>query len=106
MKNKTLHLTLKKEWFDMIKNGEKKEEYRDIVPYWTRRLCEKNSKENVYEISKFEDVEFTLGYPKKDDPDKRMKFKIKDIIIGLGKPEWGATEGVHYFVIKLGDEIK
>ena len=73
MKSKTLHLTLKKEWFDMIKSGEKKEEYKDIVPYWTKRLCEKNDKEDVYEISKFDDVEFTLGYPKKDDLDKRIE---------------------------------
>ena len=29
----TLHLTLKKQWFDMILSGEKTEEYRDIKPY-------------------------------------------------------------------------
>lgn len=35
---KTLHLTLKKKWFDMIASGEKKEEYREIKPYWSQRL--------------------------------------------------------------------
>lgn len=35
---KTLHLTLKKKWFDKITSGEKKEEYREIKPYWIRRL--------------------------------------------------------------------
>ncbi len=35
---KTLHLTLKKGWFDMIASGEKKEEYREIKPYWIRRF--------------------------------------------------------------------
>lgn len=35
---KTLHLTLKKKWFEMIASGEKKEEYRDIKPYWLNRL--------------------------------------------------------------------
>lgn len=29
---KTLHLVLKKRWFDMILSGEKKEEYREIKP--------------------------------------------------------------------------
>ena len=33
-----LVLTLKKEWFDLIKSGEKKIEYREIKPYWVRRL--------------------------------------------------------------------
>lgn len=29
---------LKKEWYDKIKNGEKKIEYREVKPYWTSRL--------------------------------------------------------------------
>ena len=33
-----LVLTLKKEWFDLIKSGEKKVEFREIKPYWVRRL--------------------------------------------------------------------
>ncbi len=28
-----LHLTLKKNWFDLILSGEKKEEYREIKHY-------------------------------------------------------------------------
>ncbi|HET8736229.1 MAG TPA: ASCH domain-containing protein, partial [Pricia sp.] len=35
---KTLHLNLKKKWFDMILSGEKKEEYREIKEYWIGRL--------------------------------------------------------------------
>lgn len=38
MEKKILHLTLKKKWFDMIALGEKKEEYREIKPYWVKRL--------------------------------------------------------------------
>lgn len=30
-------LPIKKKWFDMI-SGEKKKEYREIKPYWTKRL--------------------------------------------------------------------
>ena len=33
-----LMLPIKKKWFDMIKNGEKKEEYREIKPYWKSRF--------------------------------------------------------------------
>lgn len=35
---KILHLTLKRKWFEMIAAGEKKEEYREIKPYWISRL--------------------------------------------------------------------
>ena len=40
MKN-TLKLTLKKEWFDLIKAGKKTEEYREIKNYWTVRFLDK-----------------------------------------------------------------
>ena len=33
-----LTLPIKRIWFDMIKVGIKKEEYREIKPYWTTRL--------------------------------------------------------------------
>lgn len=34
----TLHLVLKGKWYDMIASGEKKEEYREIKPYWRNRF--------------------------------------------------------------------
>ena len=36
--NKTLHLVLKRKWWDMIASGEKKEEYREVCHYWAARL--------------------------------------------------------------------
>ena len=33
-----LVLPIKKKWFDMILSGEKKEEYRDVSPYWKQRF--------------------------------------------------------------------
>lgn len=33
-----LTFNLKKQWFDKIKSGEKTHEYREVKPYWTRRL--------------------------------------------------------------------
>ena len=38
MEKKVLTLSVKKEWFDLIKAGEKREEYREIKPYWVARL--------------------------------------------------------------------
>ena len=37
-KKKVLTLTVSKQWFDMIVADEKIEEYREIKPYWIKRL--------------------------------------------------------------------
>jgi hypothetical protein len=33
-----LQLPLKKQWFEMTKSGIKTEDYREITPYWVKRL--------------------------------------------------------------------
>jgi hypothetical protein len=33
-----LHMTIKKKWFDQIAAGVKPEEFREIKPYWAKRL--------------------------------------------------------------------
>lgn len=38
MEKKVLTLTVSKQWFDMIVADEKTEEYREIKPYWIKRL--------------------------------------------------------------------
>jgi len=35
---KNLQLSLKRQWFEMTKAGIKTEDYRDITPYWCKRL--------------------------------------------------------------------
>jgi hypothetical protein len=47
-----LHLTLKREWFDQIACGEKKEEFRQYKPYWKKRL----------ERRKYDAILFRNGY--------------------------------------------
>jgi len=49
---KILHLTLKKNWFELIAFGKKTTEYREYKPYWERRLLKK----------KFDEVHFRNGY--------------------------------------------
>jgi hypothetical protein len=79
MKTKILHLTLLKKWFDLIAIGEKIEEYRDIKPYWTKRLLSKT----------FDEIHFKNGYSK-TAPFMRVEWKgIKQVdnkyVIKLGK---------------------
>ena len=38
MKQKMLVLPMKKQWFDMILSGVKKQEYREFKPYWNSRV--------------------------------------------------------------------
>ena len=130
---KTLHLTLKKQWFDMIESGEKKEEYREIKPYWISRLVDWSGypKESLYEHKNFaKDIYYDIKQG--EDPNDVIKYYFSKVnqfdrvifkngysggaplisfsspIISIddGRPEWGAEPGKKYFVIKLGDKIK
>lgn len=101
---KTLTLPLKKEWFDLIKAGIKKEEYRDgsMSFYWANRLRERTKTSDGWKygnFKQFDRIVFTLGYPKADDTERRLEFKNPEIRIGEGRPEWGAEPGKLYFVI-------
>lgn len=117
-----LTLNLKREWFEQIKSGEKKEEYREQSTYWIKRLttCDEkfldnlwdsvcvypNSTElfnrelkNLFRIKQFDRVRFVLGYANKYAVERIIEFKNPKIRIGTGRPEWGAVPGVNYFII-------
>ncbi|MBO7207080.1 MAG: hypothetical protein J6W10_05650, partial [Kiritimatiellae bacterium] len=51
-----LPLVLKLRWFDMIKSGEKRQEYRDMTDYWSTRLANWNHSPLTHV------VEFRHGY--------------------------------------------
>lgn len=121
MSSNTLYLPLKKNWFDMIKAGIKKEEYREIKPYYIRKFIKFDTlREDLLEhykigfdegeivcmekelrllSDKLGKVVFTLGYPKANDTDRRLEFNYPKIQIGKGSPKWGAEPGKIYFVI-------
>lgn len=96
---KILHLTLKRQWFDMIASGEKKEEYREKKQYWINRLAERYTPCVLFEPVHYDVVRFTNGYAK-DAP--TMDVECRGIDIRTGKEEWGAEPHVYYFVINLG----
>lgn len=97
---KTLHLNLKRKWFEMIASGIKTEEYREDKLYWRRRFLIRG--QEVDDMRLFHEVEFKNGYGKNAPC---MRFKCKGIEPGEGKAEWGAPSG-WCFVIKLGERIK
>ena len=79
-----LTFNLKKEWFDKIKSGEKTHEYREIKPYWVKRLDYiKSTLDRKLINGHF--CYFVSGYPKRSEVDKYMGAIIKSISIINGK---------------------
>lgn len=111
--NTTLTLSLNKKWFNMIKSGAKKEEYREIKPHYLELFCTtlnifEPNRSNNFDVSfhlkwpdelNYNTLVFTLGYPKSTDTARRLVFKNPKIRIDTGRPEWGAEPGKLYFVI-------
>jgi FMN-dependent NADH-azoreductase len=67
---KVLHLNLYRKYFDQILKKEKTIEYRDITPYWSKRL----------EGRHYDVIKFRNGY-RKDAPEMIVEYKgmyIKD----------------------------
>lgn len=87
-----LTLPIKKKWFDMIKSGEKKEEYREIKKYYITRFARLGVGDNSQH-----ELILKNGYHK-DSP--FIKCKV-EIIQDYGKKEWGAEPGKLYYVLKI-----
>lgn len=104
-KKKVLTLVVSKEWFDMIADGRKTEEYREIKAYWVRRIFDMSrakvgadtislalqydiirDRKDIFKVcaKKFTHVLFINGY-RKDSP--RIEKEIESITIG--KPKKG-----------------
>ncbi|MDC7994442.1 ASCH domain-containing protein [Altibacter sp. HG106] len=94
-----LNLTLKKKWFDLIKSGVKKEEYREVKDYWQNRLEKPRTAPFVIRFKDFDCIRFRNGYAK-DAP--TFDIELKGIEYGTGNPEWGAEKGKTYYVLSLG----
>lgn len=91
-----LVLPIKKVWFDMIKSGIKKEEYRDIKPYYTTRF-KKLWGDNLEDNNKEVDILFRNGYS-----NNSPSFVARcSICVKEGNPNWGAIEGTKYYTLKI-----
>lgn len=107
-----LVLPITKKGLDMIILGEKKEEYREIKPYYdkilgkifigfpfTRAIIENFQSIKSYDASQIKDVEiiFRNGYEHYSPKAKCLC----SLDIGEGKKEWGAIPGKKYYVLKI-----
>lgn len=122
-----LHLVLKAQWYNLIASGVKKEEYREIKPYWLVRLFdvpkhysdqEKEdicralrtnwlSIENAYIVyniipKPFTHTQFKHGYSDKADTQLLDGYRLS---IGEPRPEWSGGMTGQHFVIDLGQLV-
>ena len=104
-----LDLVLKTQWYDMIASGVKKEEYRELKPFYEGRLTRLSitsggatpyghpiSEERVCRQD-YDIVRFHRAYT-----NTTMELEFKGIRIGRGKPEWGAPTDQDVYIISLG----
>lgn len=115
MEKKVLTLSVSKQWFDMIADKRKDEEYREIKPYWASRLVNQQAEggEVLFdeyggyccvtgepEYKPYTHVLFINGY-RKDSP--RIEKEIESI--SIGKPKKGLCPGKwldhEFFIIKF-----
>lgn len=100
-----LVLTLKKQWFDMILEGVKTEEYREIKPYWEKRFLNyfgqfydfSTEKPTIVWDKQKRTIVFRNGYGN-DKPEFSAECVINE---GFGKEEWGAEKATKYYVLTI-----
>lgn len=87
----TLHLSLIGEYFHQIKAGTKLHEYRLCTPYWAKRLIGRS----------YTEIVLTLGYPKRDDTERRISCPWQGYTIETIRHEHFGHEPV--FAINVKD---
>jgi hypothetical protein len=127
-----LQLSLITNWFDMTKALIKKEDYRELTPFWCnrfllydgkpktvkwwsfmqnyegcffRKAIESSIENGKITFKHFDINRMTLGYPKATDLAKIINLQHKGIEIRTGNPKWGAVPNKIYFVIMHGDVL-
>ena len=110
----TIYLPIKKIWFDKIRAKEKTEEYRELTEFYLRRFYYVPKETNVKEVllkakngggidlkpKVFTQTELRNGYGLKVPS---ITIELLGITIGPGRTNWGAKEGVRYFVLSVGE---
>ena len=85
-----LILPIKRFWFDKILSEEKKEEYRNITPYYEKRL-------EKYMNSPYFFVGLRAGY-NMASPFIICRCRLRK---GEGFEKWGAKKGERYYILEI-----
>lgn len=95
-----LILPISAKWFDMIICGIKKEEYREIKPYYTSRfktigLLDRYGLPTVMKTR----IILRNGY----SSTSRQAIVEVSLDVKTGNPEWGAEPGKEYYCLKINN---
>lgn len=96
-------LQTRKKWFNMMKSGERKEDYRKINIDYTMMFEQIYGKYWVLHRIDFDttlpekEVVFRCGYFKK----AKLMRAICTLTKGYGKPEWGAKPDEKYYILHI-----
>jgi len=75
---KNLQLSLKKQWFEITKSGVKTEDYREITPYWMRRLLYINLSQEHIESGVLDEFLIDLALI---NTDKKRHESVSDCLL-------------------------
>lgn len=89
-------LPIKRKWYEMILSGEKKEEYREIKPYWIYEFKQNIQKDNEMLVM------FVNGYDETISNNFLARVRLTR---GVGRPEWGAPSN-EVFILKILEIIE
>lgn len=94
-----LIIPIKKEWFDLICSGEKKEEYREIKNYWHARLFKDGY------VREFSTIEFRNGY---GAAVPSAVFEFEGVDLKKPNPKWCPKEFLNktFYAIKIGQKLR
>lgn len=106
-----LILPIKRKWFDMVLSGEKKEEYRDIKPYYDVRFL------NAFGMIWVGDELISPPMPELQK-NRRQPVLLRNgygkaaptiwtrcsLSAGYGKEEWGAEPGKKYYILTIEEK--
>ena len=85
-----LVLPIKKQWFDLIVSGEKREEYRAFNAYYRKRF-------HADEEEPVKNCILRNGYSSAS-PEIGIDFTLD---VGHGRAEWGAVPEETYFILRI-----
>lgn len=96
-------LPIKRKWFDMILSGEKKEEYREIKPYYTKRF-QNQGLLDIYELPTINKIPiiFRNGY----SANSPNFTALCSLDVKTGKEEWGAEPNKEYYVLRIEEIVE
>lgn len=86
-------IRIKRKWIEMIRSGEKKEEYRPISSAKAEAAVRRAGEEG-YPFSE-------IVLRAEDDPLSPAIMISGKITIGSGRPEWGAVPGEEYYILHI-----